>query len=377
LIDASLASGVAGSIAQSVTHLVIVLLEPTLSTVYGWVANAVYGLVSTSTAFSANTAPVADGYDFLARVAASLALPFLFVGIAVGAVRGGTSELIRLVVLRLPTVVVVMVVGPYVISAMSHFVDQSAQSALSSLTGAPSIGVGLPSARVSKSMPIGMTLLLLALGIGTSLLLWLELALRTALLGLATAFLPLAAVGLLLPIGAGWLRRAGEAISGLLVAKLVMVTSLAMAYSSLASATTAGTTTDWAGHFIEGIALFLVTAFAPYLAIRLVPFAEAQFAATVEGVTTGVLRRGSQYATNLASMGDFVTSPDIMPEATYFLGDEPMGVPDYQGYRMPHDDMPAWEESSKSSPREAAQGSNGLIDGATEASASEEELGDE
>ncbi|MGC8480497.1 MAG: hypothetical protein ACP5PJ_03035 [Acidimicrobiales bacterium] len=356
MIDASLVNGVGSSVAQSLTHLVLVLLEPTLSSVYRWVAKAVYELVATSTTFGVDTVAVSGGYDFMAHVAASLALPFLLIGIAVGAVRGGLGELVRLLVLRLPAVVVVMVIGPFVVSSLSHFVDQSSRAAFSNLINGSSGGVGLPSAHVSKSMPLGMTLLLLALGIGTSLLLWLEFALRSALLGLATAFLPLAAVGLLLPTGVGWLRRGAEVISGLLVAKLVMVTSLAMAYASLASATSTDTPGDWAGRFILGVALFLVTAFAPYLAVRLVPFAEAQVAATVEGVTAGVLRRGVQYGTNLASVSDLVAPADMMPEATYFLGGEAMDVPDFQGYRVSPEDASTWGHSS--SAQQADRGVN-------------------
>ena len=58
-------------------------------------------------------------------------------------------------------------------------------------------------------------------------ILWLELAVRSALLALAVVFLPLALAGLLWPTTAGWLKRVGEVVGAIAVSKLVIVVTLA------------------------------------------------------------------------------------------------------------------------------------------------------
>jgi len=75
---------------------------------------------------------------------------------------------------------------------------------------------------------IGALLLALLAAIA-AFMLWIELAVRSALILVATAFLPLGLAGLLWPRTASWLRRLGEIVVAVAISKLVIVVVLILA----------------------------------------------------------------------------------------------------------------------------------------------------
>lgn len=115
--------------------------------------------------------------------------------------------------------------------------------------------------------PLGALVSLLVL-IG-GILIWLELALRSAAIELAVFFMPLALAGLVWPATAHWAKRLAEVLGALLLAKPVIVGALCLGANALTSAE-AG-----AGSVVTGSAILLLAAFAPVALLKLVPIVEA------------------------------------------------------------------------------------------------------
>jgi hypothetical protein len=118
-----------------------------------------------------------------------------------------------------------------------------------------------------RAGPLGALVSLLVL-IG-GILIWLELALRSAAIELAVFFMPLALAGLVWPATAHWAKRLAEVLGALLLAKPVIVGALCLGANALTSAR-AG-----AGSVVTGSAILLLAAFAPVALLKLVPIVEA------------------------------------------------------------------------------------------------------
>ena len=142
------------------------------------------------------------------------------------------------------------------------------------------------------SQPIIATSAALALGLVLSLVVfccWLELVLRAGAILVASLFLPLALAGAIWPVTRHWIRRLSETIVALVLSKAVIAAIFALAISSIGSPGGLGT-------LIEGLALFVLCAIAPFSMLRLLPFAEAGAIAHLESASN----RGSKLARSAA-----------------------------------------------------------------------------
>ena len=115
------------------------------------------------------------------------------------------------------------------------------------------------------------------LAAAVALLLWLELAVRSAAVSVATLFLPLALAGLVWSATSHWARRLGETLAALVLAKLVIVGVLVLAASTVVGGTGSAS-------LVEGIALLLLAAGAPFSILRLIPMVEAGAVGHLEGL---------------------------------------------------------------------------------------------
>jgi type IV secretion system protein TrbL len=107
---------------------------------------------------------------------------------------------------------------------------------------------------------------------------WIELAVRSGAVAVATLFLPLALAGSAFPATALWPRRLGETLAALVLSKLVIVAVLALAV---------GMVTDPRGGvsaLVEGLVLFALSAIAPFALARLLPMVEAGAVAHLDGL---------------------------------------------------------------------------------------------
>jgi len=120
-------------------------------------------------------------------------------------------------------------------------------------------------------------------------LLWIELALRSAAVAVASLFIPLALVGLVWSATSHWARRVGETLAALICSKLVIAGVLSLAALSLR-------TDSSVSGVIEGIALLLLAALAPFSLLRLIPIVESGAAGHLEGLSRRGARAGREAA---------------------------------------------------------------------------------
>lgn len=123
-----------------------------------------------------------------------------------------------------------------------------------------------------------------------ALMIWLELTVRAAAVEVTVLFMPLVLVAFIWPATAGMAKRALELLSALILSKFVIVACLDIGLTGLKTGT--------AGGVISGAAIVLMTAFTPFVVIRLVGVIEFAAIAHLEGVS----RRPLQAARNAAML---------------------------------------------------------------------------
>ena len=241
-------------------------------TVTRWVASGTIWLLSEAWHFmSATTEPVLSGtafgaeYHVMVLIGLGTVAPLLGVAVIQAIARQDASGLLRTALLRLPMALLLTGVVIELVSVGLRFTDQASVALLN--TG------GDPAARAFARIETALTaaspggfgfgeLLLIVVVAIVGFMLWVELAVRSAAVAVATLFLPLALAGLVWPATSHWARRLGETLAGLVLMKLVMAAVLALAGGALAAG--AGGISS----VIEGLALL---ASGDVLALRAFP----------------------------------------------------------------------------------------------------------
>jgi hypothetical protein len=188
--------------------------------------------------------------------------------------------------------------GLAVTDAISQLVQSQVEPSLQK-NFLDAITLGITSA--VRAGPLGAVLSLLVIVGG--LLIWLELALRSAAIELAVFFMPLALSGLVWPATAHWAKRLAEVLGALLLAKPVIVGALCLGANALTSAE-AG-----ASSVVTGSAILLLAAFAPVALLKLVPIAEVSAIGHLQDVSRQPLRaaeRAAHSAMNLATRAGII-----------------------------------------------------------------------
>jgi len=271
-----------------------------------WVASGTVFLLGEAWhSMSATTEPVLTGtaftteYHVMVLVGAGAVAPLLGLAVIQAVAHQDPSGLLRTAMLRLPMALLLTGVVIELVALGLTFTDQASVALLS--TG------GDPAARAFSHLDLalgpappdgygfGQLVLVLVVAL-VAFMLWIELAVRSAAVAVATLFLPLALAGLVWPATAHWARRLGETLAGLVLMKLVMAAVLALAGGALAA--------DAGGisSVVEGVALLGLTTFAPFALFRLIPLMEAGAALHLEGARATVKER----AWSLASAGGHV-----------------------------------------------------------------------
>ena len=122
-------------------------------------------------------------------------------------------------------------------------------------------------------------------------LLWVELLVRASLLYVLLALSPLAYAAFVWPTARRVLHRLAELVVALVLSKVVIAITLAVASSALASSPSSATIPgDEAklGTLLVGTIMFLLASFAPFLILRLFPLVEA--AAVARGISHAPVR---------------------------------------------------------------------------------------
>lgn len=300
----------AGSIAADVVKDVLNALAHAftqgIASVAAWAIGGLAHAATSTTAVTLNTWFQGPWRAMLA-VAGIVAIPLFFAGVLAVLVRGEGPGGLASVLGRLLAAAVGGVLALAGVQLLLTLVDISCEvvehSSGISLAGALArLGTALGITSTAGGPQVGAVgaVLLALLAALAALVLWLELAVRSALLLVATAFIPLGLAGLLWPATASWLRRLAEVVTAVAVSKLVIVVVLVLGAAALTaspiSASTPGADVD---AVVSGVAFLAVATLGLPMALRLVPMATE--AAVGAGLGAVLVRRGLRAPATVAA----------------------------------------------------------------------------
>ncbi len=236
---------------------------------------------------------------------AAVALPLLLLAVVHAVVRQDLGLLVRTALVKLPVALVLGAAGAQLVGALCGVTDELCNALVAH--GGPSLRAlvsGLAGALTGSAArapgPGFAEVVLALLTMVVSLVLWVELVVRSAAIQVAALFLPLALSGLVWSPTALWARRLAETLVALIVAKLVIVGVLVLA----ASTAVQGTGLSAIGW---GLAFLLLAVWAPFAVLRLVPLVDAGAIGHLEGLgrraVGGVAGRSLQGAGHLSDGG--------------------------------------------------------------------------
>ena len=122
-------------------------------------------------------------------------------------------------------------------------------------------------------MPLFVTFLAAIIGAFAAFMVWLELLMRDAAIYVVALFMPMALAASIWPRWAGALRRTGELLVVIIGSKFVIVSIISLAAGLVAE------TDGRVEHILAASALMLLACFAPFVLLKLVPFAEGAMSA--------------------------------------------------------------------------------------------------
>lgn len=299
------ASQIAGDVVKGVLNAVAHAIASGIVSVAAW---ALGGLAHAATATTAVTLDTwfQGPWRAMVAVAGIVAVPLFLIGVVSALVRGEGPGGMARVLGRLLAAAgggVVALAGVELLLALvdvsCEVVEHASGASLPGALGRLGIALGVTGS-VGGPQVAGVGALLLALlAAAGALVLWLELAVRSALLVVATAFVPLALAGLLWPATASWLRRLAEVITAVAVSKLVIIVVLILGAAALSasnvSISTPGADID---AMVSGVAFLAIATLGLPMALRLVPMATE--AAVGAGLGAVLVRRGLRAPTTVS-----------------------------------------------------------------------------
>jgi len=209
-------------------------------------------------------------------IAAWLVLPIVIAAVLACVIRSDPGGIVRLLLVRLPLAILLTFVAAGLVALLLELTDLASGWVLD---GGAS-GLQQWSSQM-QSQGIGSDFLsvvaCLALIVAT-LLGYVELMARDALLYIVVAFVPLIAAASLWPGAHNALKRAAETIFVLCVSKFVLVFVLVLG----AAALTSGNVSSFSP-LLTGTLIFLIAALAPATIFRLIPILEASAVAGLAG----------------------------------------------------------------------------------------------
>jgi DNA processing protein len=145
----------------------------------------------------------------------------------------------------------------------------------------------------SVEVPLFVTFLAAIIGGFAAFFVWIELIARDAAVYVVALFMPMALAASIWPRWSGALRRTGELLVVVIASKFVIVSIIALAAGLIAEGQSG------VEHVLAASALMLLACFAPFMLLRLVPFAEGAMAAaygrrSASGAALGGLQLASE-----------------------------------------------------------------------------------
>ncbi len=293
-----------------------------------WVLNgARAALQETASVIDRTTAPRLESTWFsatywrVAGLAALITLPFLFAAAVQALLRSDLALLVRAAFGYLPLALIgVSLAAPITMLLLSvsdemssviagagagggvHFLQQTAaeMAGLGGLNGSPFLGFA-----------IGL------LTIGAALALAVEMLVREAAVYIVVLMLPLAFAGLVWPARRTWAVRLVEMLIALILSKFVIVAVLSLAGAAYGSTGSPSTT-----RLLTAMALVMLSSFAPWVMLRLLPFTE--LAAGAGGAIRAELPSWTAMPTEALAAADGLASwAERLPHRLRPQADEP------------------------------------------------------
>lgn len=249
-----------------------------------WIVGKVIGFIDTSTSPSLDAAWFTERYRFMIGLAALVLLPMLLMATIRAIATQDISQLVRSFFVHLPVAILATFAAVVVTQALLTITDSFSEAVAEGVAGDASeifdsVGAALASTGggpVVPSFAIFIVSLLLILG---SLLVWLELLVRSAAVTVSVFFLPVILAGLVWPATSRWTRRMVETLVALILSKFVIVAVISLATAALAEPGRGGF-----GSLMGGTALMTMAAFAPMALLKLMPLAETAAIGHLQGL---------------------------------------------------------------------------------------------
>ncbi len=272
-------------------------------------------------------------YATVRNIAAALLVGFVFLGLIQGLLAGNMTAMTRRVALDLPAAVAGMVGTTVVVGKLLELIDACSAAVLAHSGGQAVHFLSGFGVNVKGAAGGFAAVLLGSVAVIAALLLWIELMVRSVLVYIIVALSPLSFAAMVWPSARGLLRRTIELLLSVIVSKFVICVAISVGVAALAGA---GTGTPNAmgsdsgvgatmGTLFVGAAVLVIAAFAPFLVLKLIPWAEAAVVAhgmsrsPVRAANTAVWTANS--ASSLARLAGGTNSAALaLPSATGHTG---------------------------------------------------------
>jgi hypothetical protein len=299
---------VGGDITKAAASAVLDGVASAVSDAAAWLAGHVLVLVSQTTSPD-------FGVDWFRREAAAMGtvvvlvvLPILMVATLGAVLRQDIRRLGRIWGVGLPLAVLAGAAAPQLAGLGLSATDELCTAVagydfqeLAKQFGAVMAGT------ITNSDPIFVQMLLAGLTIVGTVLVWLELTVRSAAVYVAVFFMPLALAGYVWPATVHVAKRTVEILVALILSKFVIVASLTLGLAALQG--------GGVDEVMSGAAILLMAGFAPFALLRLVPVVEAAALAHLEGMSRRPFRVAAGAASTAAGAAGHPVAQLLMARA--------------------------------------------------------------
>jgi hypothetical protein len=275
-----------GNVARDAASAVFGVFESGLGHAASWMVTKIGATLQGTTDIKLGSPWLQRGEEHMAGLMTIAVGPMLMAATLGAVVRQDARRLARIWLAGLPfAALATMLAVPLTALALrisdgltGDFIGRSGAEVAGKLGAAVAGGAGTGSGVIAVLLSV-----LVILG---ALALWFELTLRAAAVYIAVFFLPLALAGVVWPATAHMTKRLVELLAALVFSKFVIAAVLSIGATALQSG---GTDAK-----LQGGAMLLLAAFAPFALLRLVPIVEAAAVAHLEGLGQRPLQVGSR-----------------------------------------------------------------------------------
>ncbi len=264
-----------------------------------WLIGQVASEIETTTTPKLTSEGFLAEYGQMSEIAAVLAAAMLLLAVLEAVAQGSWGVLGRATLVNLPLAFIATSVAFAVVQlllvatdGMCHAIAVATQghsehffksaigglakaggSASSAASPADPASKAVGAAAGATAVPLFVTFLAAIIGAFAAFFVWIELIARDAAVYVVALFMPMALAASIWPRWSGALRRTGELVVVVIASKFVIVSIIALAAGLVAEEN------GGVEHLLAASALMLLACFAPFMLLRLVPFAEGAMAA--------------------------------------------------------------------------------------------------